>query len=240
MTGGSPPVLPAASLSRITVHLTDLPRDLAPVRARRAREWWQEDWKTRGHAHHCLPLTMANSLGYLIRSPVGFQVAWDGDWDTDVVIRGDAGVSSTVDAHSAHAAFTLQPGFIPVTHQVGDFLLVRAIPNERAAWFTVMEGLIEAWWQPAPFALVCLLNRPGRFTVARGQPVAQMCVFRAEGGFADLDVVGGPPAETAAWSERRGRAGYVKDLDYLNGRHPDGRPEPTHIRSWMRPSVRHA
>jgi hypothetical protein len=183
---------------------------------------------------------MANSLGYLIRSPVGFQVAWNGDWGTDAVVHVDGRSSGTVDAHSAHAAFTLQPGFIPITHEVGDFILIRSVPNERAAWFSVMEGLIEAWWQPAPFGLVCLLNRPGQFTVARGQPVAQMCVFRAEGGFADIDVVEGPPAETAAWWERRTRVGYVKDLDYLHGRHPDGCPEPTHIRSWKHAGTRHA
>jgi hypothetical protein len=183
---------------------------------------------------------MANSLGYLIRSPVGFQVAWNGDWRTDVIVRASAQASSAVDAHSAHAAFTLQPGFIPVTHEVGDFILIRSIPNERAAWFTVMEGLIEAWWQSAPFGLVCLLNRPGEFTVARGQAVAQMCVFRAEAGFASLDIVDGPPPETAAWRERRTRVGYVKDLDYLHGRHPGGQREPTHIRSWTHQSAHYA
>jgi Family of unknown function (DUF6065) len=223
-------------MSAITIHLNGLADDLIPVHAERLRGWWELDSKTAGHAHHCLPLLMANSLGYYILSPGSFGVAWDGDWDSDAFVDPiDGGEDFVVDNHSAHGSFTVQPGFIPTTSRVGDFILIRGIANRRQPWFNVMEGLIEAWWQPGEFALVCTLNRPGHFVVRRGEPLAQMAIYRAEGGFATLKISTALPVETAAWRERRGRPNYRKDFDYMRGRHPDGSPEPTHLRTWRAP-----
>lgn len=221
-----------APVKRVTIHLTTLPSDLVPIPARKAREWWQVDPRTRGHAHHCLPLTMANSLGYYILSPLDFRVRWDGGWGSDVSIEVPGGLSAIVDNHSANASFTVQPGFIPRTEAPGDFIVVKSIANERGAWFTVMEAMIEAWWQPADFGIVCLLNRAGAFGVRRGEPIAQMHLFRAEAGFTELAISTESPEETRAWRTRRGRRDYRKDLDYFYGRHPDLRPEPTHLTSW--------
>ena len=216
--------------AEITIHLEDLPEELAPVPAEKRRTWWIGDTRTNGHAWHCLPLTMANSLGYYVLSPGSFRVTWNGDWDEDVVVESGPGV--VVDNHSAAATFTVQPGFVPRTNRVGDFVLIKGIANVRGAWFTVMEGLIEAWWQPGKFGLVCMMNRPGTFEVARGEPIAQLVVYRAEGGFATLRTSPRVPPETDEWELRRYRPGYRKDLDYMKGRHPDGRVEHTHISSW--------
>jgi hypothetical protein len=221
-------------LPAITVHLNGLPADLAPVRSAPLREWWSDDSRTNGHARHCQPLVLANSLGYEIRSPGTFHVSWSGDWEDDATVTVETGEEIVVDNHSARGSFTLQPGFIPATDRPGDFILVKSVPNVRDRWFTVMEALVEAWWQPGEFGLVCLLHRPGTFTVRRGESIAQMAVYRAEGGFASLRVSDDLPAETPAWRARRSRTGYRKDLDYLHGRHPDGTVEPTHVRSWRR------
>ncbi len=217
----------------VVVHLLDLPAELAPVKATTKRDWWQLDPKTRNHAYHCLPVSMASSLGYYILAPGDFCVSWDGDCDSDVIVETPAGgTPCPVDNHSASASFTVQPGFIPVTGEVGDFIFIKGIANQRGPWFTAIEALIEAWWQPGEFGIVCMMNRKGNFTVSRGEPIAQMCVYRSEAGFASLSIDETPPPETAAWRDRRSRPGYRKDLDYLFGRHPDGTNEATHIRSW--------
>ncbi|MGW0229219.1 DUF6065 family protein [Actinopolymorpha singaporensis] len=217
-------------MGNITLYITTLSDDLLPEPASPKRSWWGEDLATAGHAHHCLPLTMANSLGYVVRSPGAFRVTWDGDVDTHVTV--DDVDDCVVDNHSAGGSFTIQPGFVPRTTDEGDFLMVRPVPNVRCPWFVAMEALIEAWWQPGEFGLVCLMTRAGSFAVRRGDPLAQMCVYRAEGGSARLDIRPGLPAETEAWRARRHRPDYRKDLDYLMGRHPDGTPEPTHRRNW--------
>lgn len=217
----------------LSVYVKDLAPDLLPTAPPPAPEWWKQDPRTDGHAVHCLPLVMANTLGFLIRSPGRFRVTWDGDWDSYALVEPLSDDEFTVDNHSARATFTVQPGFTARTQQVGDFLYVKALPNLRGAWFTAMEAMIEAWWQPGEFGIVCMLNRPGTYLVERGQPIAQMCVYRAEAGAATLEVHQGVPPETEAWRTRRSRPEYRKDLDYLRGFHPDGRREPTHVRSWQ-------
>src|SRR5690242_14188962 len=101
---------------------------LLPVSASgsRHRAWWQDDPKTQNHAQHCLPLSMANSLGYYILSPATFSVEWNGDSEQDAAIEIErTSPHGNVDAHSAHGSFTVQFGFIPTTNQPGDFLFVK-------------------------------------------------------------------------------------------------------------------
>ncbi len=215
------------------IHLTTLDPDLVPVPAEAKRAWWRDDDRTRNHAEHCLPLLMANGLGWVVRSPGAFSVSWDGDWTAAPAVKAlDPGV--IVDAHSAGGSFTVQPGFVVSTSQTGDFVMIRPVPNCRGATFSAMEVLMEAWWQPGEFGLVCLLHRPGSFVVKRGEPLAQMCVYKEAAGLAQLDTRPELPPETLAWRERRYRPEYRKDLDYLHGLHPDGRAEPTHRRNWRR------
>jgi hypothetical protein len=168
-----------------------------------------------------------------MRSPGSFQLRWCGDWDRNPRVEVLDHSDAVVDAHSAGGTFTVQPGFIVRTTEVDDFLMVRPLPNVRGVFFSAMEALVEAWWQPGEFGLVCILHRPGTFIVRRGDPLAQMCIYRAAGGSAPLRVEeGGVPAQTEAWRERRYRPEYRKDFDYLRGRHPDGKLEPTHRTSW--------
>lgn len=217
-------------MTAIVIHRTTLASDLLPTPADARPSWWDEDLRTAGHAKHCLPLLMANRLGYIVRSPGTFEVSWDGDWNESARITALDDV--WVDTHSAGASFTVQPGFLVSTTEVDAFLMVRPVPNRRAAPFAAMEAMIEAWWQPGEFGIVCLLHRMGTFVVRRGDPIAQICIYLAAGGTADLRCTDSLPKETEAWKRRRYRPGYSKDLDYFQGWHPDGTLEPTHRTSW--------
>jgi Family of unknown function (DUF6065) len=236
MADDLPPAL--TSLPHLVIHRTTLSADLTPVAASAftgdaGLGWWEQDPGTAGHARHCQPLAMANTLGWYILSPGEFTVRWDGG-DTAAVVESQDCDGLVVDSHSARGSFTLQPGFIPVTGTPGDFVLIKGCPNLRRPWFAVMEALIETWWQAAEFGLVCLLTHGGEFHVARGQPVAQMMIYRAEGGFASLSETDELPAFTEQWRTRRGRPEYRKDFDYVRGRYPDGTVEPTHLYNWDR------
>jgi len=219
-------------MRKMVVHLGTLPSDLAPAPGQAHRDWWADDPQTRGHAQHCLPLLMANRLGYVVRSPGTFQVCWSGNWKRlpQIEVLDDSGI--IVDAHTGSGTFTVQPGFVVSTTDVDDFVMIRPIPNVRGAWFTAMEALIEAWWQPGEFGIVCLLHRPGVFVVKRGDPLAQMCVYQAAGASVPLELSEGIPEATLAWRKRRTSNGYRRRGDYMRGRHPDGTREPTHRTSW--------
>lgn len=175
---------------------------------------------------------MANRLGYVVRSPGSFQVNWSGNWKRPpgIEVLDDSGV--IVDAHTADGTFTVQPGFVASTGEVDDFLMIRPVPNVRGAWFSAMEALIEAWWQPGEFGIVCLLHRPGVFVVRRGDPLAQMCVYQAAVASVPLEVSEGLPEATRAWRDRRAANGFRRTGDYVRGRYPDGSSEPTHRTNW--------
>jgi hypothetical protein len=181
---------------------------------------------------------MANSLGYVIPSPATFEVSWDGEIKNDARIAiTEIAMHSEVDSHSAGGSFTVQPGFIPRTQRPGEFIYIKGIPNRRAH-YTCMEALIEAWWNPARFGLVFLVNQAGSFAIRAGEPLAQMFVYEGRAGSAEFDVVRGYPPEHRQWEQRRYRPEYRRDLDYMRGRHPDGTPEPTHVASWQQLRLR--
>lgn len=219
---------------RIRLHLApNFDRSLAPIPATKLRDWWEDNGRTTNHAKHCLPLQMANSLGYYILSPGTFLVKWDGDVHKSATITHiDKSSHYEVDNHAAFGSFTVQAKFIPVTDDPGDFVIIKGIPNERDCDYTCMEAAIEAWWSVGNFGLVFILHRAGEFLIPKGKPLAQMYLFYGAAGSAELDMVDGHPPGHAEWQQRRSRPGYQKDLDYFKGMKSNGEDVPTHISSW--------
>lgn len=206
---------------------------LAPVPAEKLRDWWDDNRKTAGHAKHCLPLQMANSLGYYILSPGTFIVKWDGDTNKDAEITHvEKSSHYEVDAHAAFGSFTIQAKFIPVTDDPGDFVIIKGIANERCTPYNCMEAAIEAWWNVGNFGLVFLLNQPGEFLIPMGKPIAQMFLYHGAAGAAKTELVEGHPPGHAEWLARRNRKEYRKDLDYFKGKKSSGDDAPLHISSW--------
>jgi hypothetical protein len=203
-----------------------------PYPAERRRDWWEVDPKTQGHAVHCHPLVIANSLGWTIPSPATITVDWDGILSHDAqVTLEDAAPHAVVDAHSAGGSFTVQARFIPRTDNVGEMVWIRPVPNRRD-WWTPMDALIEAWWNPGEMGIVCLVNAPGRYRLEAGTPLAQMVPYHADAGFSSVEPTRDAAPDHAEWSRKRSRPDYMKDHDYRMGRHPDGDTEPAHVRSW--------
>lgn len=213
-------------------------KSLLPVPAARTKDWWDDNTKTKNHAVHCLPLGMANSLGYYILSPGTFIVRWNGDTQADVEIEHiERSSHYEVDAHAAFGSFTVQANFIPVTERPGEFIFIKGIPNERAPAFTCMEAVIEAWWQVGNFGLVYLMTRPGEFLIKKGEPIAQMFVYYGQAGAAEFDTVDHYPQEHFEWMKRRTRPDYRKDLDYLKGCKYSGEKVDTHLIHWKNASI---
>lgn len=219
---------------RLRIHLAEgFDRSLAPVPAEKLRDWWDDNRKTHNHAKHCLPLQMANSLGYYILSPGTFLVKWSGDiHELAAVTVVEGSTHCQVDNHAAFGSFTVQAKFVPVTDDPGDFVMIKGIANERNCPYYCMEAMIEAWWNAGNFGLVFLLNQPGEFLIPKGKPIAQMCLYHGLAGASTLELVNGYPAEHQVWSKRRTRSDYHKDLDYFRGATAAGENVPTHITSW--------
>lgn len=215
----------------IHIHLPDnFDRSLAPIPAQRDRDWWSDNVKTNNHARHCLPLTMANSLGYYILSPGSFLVRWNGDHHSDAQVEVlESSSHCRVDNHAAFGSFTVQAAFIPRTEDPGDYVYIKGIANERGRPYSCMEAAIEAWWSPSNFGLVFLLNQPGEFLIGKGTPIAQMFLLRA---LAPAIVLEAQHPGYAGWQARRDRSDYRKDHDYMCGRLPDGTEIEKHCSNW--------
>ena len=219
---------------RIRLHLAPgFDRSLVPIPAQKLRDWWDDNSKTVNHAKHCLPLQMANSLGYYILSPGTFIVRWNGDVHANAQIEHvEKSSHYEVDNHAAFGSFTVQAKFIPVTDDPGDFVIIKGIANERSVPYTCMEAAIEAWWSVGNFGLVFLLNQPGEFLIPMGKPIAQMFLYHGAAGAAGVELIDGHPPGHAEWMKRRSRPDYRKDLDYFKGATAAGEPVDTHISSW--------
>jgi len=218
----------------IKIHLSDdFEKSLAPIPAIRKRDWFEDNSSTAGHAVHCLPLSMANGLGYYILSPGTFIVSWDGDVTKRAKIQHiEKSSHYEVDDHATFGGFTVQSKFIPVTENPGDFIYIKGIPNERDEPYTCMEAAIESWWSVSNFGLVFLLKAPGEFLIPMGKPIAQMFLYSGADGATKTELVEGYPAGHAHWLKRRNRKGYVKDLDYMRGENSAGIKIQTHITKW--------
>lgn len=220
--------------TNIRICLSDnYDKSLAPIPATKYKEWWEDNRRTVDHARHCLPLAMANSLGYYILSPGTFLVKWNGDHHAPAKIEIiEKSSHCIVDAHAAFGCFVVQSSFIPVTDDPGDFVIIKGIPNERGLPYHCMEACIEAWWNVGIFGMVFILNQPGEFLVQKGRPIAQMFLYHGVAGAAQIQIKEGYPEDTDVWMKRRYREGYTKDFDYMKGLTPSGVKVDTHITNW--------
>jgi tetratricopeptide (TPR) repeat protein len=212
----------------------DYDKRLLPIKARALRSWWEKDEKTRMHARFCLPLTMASGLGFYILSPATFTVEWDGEANHDAQVTIIDGSShAQIDNHSSFGSFTVQSRFIVRTKNIGDFIYIKGVSNTYRKPFHVMEAMIESWWSPSEFGVVCLVNQPGKFTIEKGEPLAQMFVINVEQAQYGLAVAEGYPPFWKEWSDRRKPEIYDgRNMDYLRGVLPDQTPVCPHMKKW--------
>ena len=193
-------------------------------------DWWERDSKTKNHARFCMPLLMANVLGYDILSPATFEVFWDGDDRHDAQVKIiDKCSHAVIDNHSAKGSFTVQSQFIPKTKK-GYYIYIKGIPNIRRP-FSVMEGLIETWWNPAHFGLVCLCNSPSKFTIVKGEPIARMVLLHQDALKVKLEIKDDESEiyQRKEFLEKRTKQ-TSKVLDYFKGLYPNGEKVEHHIK----------
>jgi len=205
-------------------------KSLLPKKPEIYLNWWEEDPKTKNHAKFCMPLLIANGLGYDILSPATFEIEWDGDEKHDANVNIiDRCSHGFVDNHSAHGSFTVQAQFVPKTEE-GYYTYIKGIPNIRRP-FSVMEGLIESWWNPAHFGIVCLCNYPSKFTIKKGEPLARMVLLHQDAIKVSLEAKDDQFQifqRKEFLDKREKQVGHV--LDYFKGLYPNGQKTEHHIK----------
>jgi len=110
----------------------------------------KRDWFVK-HAYYCLPLTIGNQYGFVIKSLYDFTVHWNGGINpSDVTIKFDNPTEygqlfglQKIDPHFGMGTFTIQLGFILRTPK-GVNIMTGNPPNYFIDGITHMTGVIES------------------------------------------------------------------------------------------------
>lgn len=151
------------------------------VPASKTRDWMGAN---DSHAYRCLPLVIANQLGWVVLNPVGFTATWNGavpidDAPTAIKLEFDepleseealnAGVQS--DFGNGILTFSLPYLFRTPTNMN---LIVRGPSNQWKLHASPLDGLVETDWLPFTFTMnwkLTVPNQPVRFE--KGEPICQ-------------------------------------------------------------------
>lgn len=144
------------------------------IRPGSPKRQWMDDTNER-YAYRCLPLTIANSHGWELLSPIAFEARWNGGTPMESVeIRMDPGYAEhlkpvtlfgygTLTWH-VEAIFRTPPGWN---------LHVSGPPNRQKDAIQALGGVIETDWSPYTFTMNWRFTRAGEWVrFEENEPIA--------------------------------------------------------------------
>jgi hypothetical protein len=142
------------------------------------REWM--DKLHGGFAYRCLPLVMANQLGWVVRGPIGAEAVWSGGADASHLAVTP--LESTPEPQRAMIGSHFGGGIVTVSlpwlfrTPPGVALWVGGVPNRPTPGAFPLEGVIETAWSPYTFTMNFKLTDAGRSVFF--DPGEPLCVIR--------------------------------------------------------------
>jgi hypothetical protein len=144
------------------------------IRPGSPKRTWMDETNER-YAYRCLPLSIANSHGWELLSPVAFEARWDGGIRMESVeIRMDPGYADhlkpvtlfgygTLTWH-VEAIFRTPPGWN---------LYLSGPPNRQKDGIQALGGIIETDWSPYTFTMNWRFTRAGEWIrFEENEPIA--------------------------------------------------------------------
>lgn len=181
------------------------------IRPASARRRWMDD-APESFPYRCLPLGIANSHGWEVLSPCGFEAVWNGcAAPEDVIVRADIGTKEEVlpVALFGQGTFTIHIQGLFRTPP-GWNLHVSGPPNSFKDGVAPLTGIIETDWSPYTFTMNWKLTRPNhpvRFEenepIAHFFPVQRNALEQFEPRFEVIDDDPQLKASFEEWSRSR-------------------------------------
>lgn len=185
----------------------DPPR-LVPGRPERD---WMDEFAGR-HPYRCLPLTMANTTGWELLCPFGFEAEWDGRMGADAIqFRPDADAlyfDHFAQSHFTEGVLTFHTGWMFRTPE-GWGMRASGPPNRAKHGIAPLEGITETDWLPYPFTMNWRFTAPGVIRFEKDepfcflQPVPHHRIERFQPVRRSLDDDGDLAVQYRKWSEVR-------------------------------------
>jgi len=115
------------------------------------RDWM--DNSPKRFAYRCLPLSIANALGWEIRTPTGVSAVWlGGQAISDIHVRSDNPNWSPAVSHFGVGVLTFH---VPALFRTepGKMLYVTGPPNRPKHGIAALSAVIETGWSPYGFTM---------------------------------------------------------------------------------------
>lgn len=128
--------------------------------------------------YRCLPMTLANSCGWVLKLPFTIHVEWNGGIHTqDLKITSDAPaqkISRFTMSHFGCGIITFHTGIL-IRTPPGIQVQVSGPPNLKHPGATALSAIVPTDWIPAPFTMNWKLDTPGKISFEAGHP---FCFFQ--------------------------------------------------------------
>jgi hypothetical protein len=119
--------------------------------AERSRQW-MDDTVDR-FAYRCLPVAIANQVGWDVLCPVAVTARWNGRDSLDAIqIKFHGKESPLISSHFGNGVLTFTPGYLFRTTKSHN-LWVKGPTNCPKDGIVPLEGLIETDWAPFSFTM---------------------------------------------------------------------------------------
>lgn len=146
--------------------------DYAPrmVAASADRVWM--DKTDRRYAYRCLPLSIANAMGWDLLSPTRVTAEWNGGVelpDITVTVDDPAWEGKFASSHFGHGILTFHTGYLFRT-EPGIGIWARGTPNMPKDGIAPLDGIIETDWLTFTFTMNWHFTRPGRIVFEKDEP----------------------------------------------------------------------
>ncbi|HYD31715.1 MAG TPA: DUF6065 family protein [Azospirillaceae bacterium] len=142
---------------------------LMPGRPDRA---WMDAFPSR-HPYRCLPLNIANTLGWEFLSPAAFSIFWNGGPRAeDIRVEAEDGypyLDSIIASHFTRGIVTFNTFHI-VRTEPGWNLLISGPVNQPKDGIAPLTGVIETHWLPYTFTMNWQMTRPGVVRWEKDEP----------------------------------------------------------------------
>lgn len=155
---------------------------IEPLRGKIKREWFVK------HAYFCLPLTIGNQYGFVVKSMSTFDVEWaGGEYNDSVTVtmveQGEHSQFQTIESHFGMGTITVQNRFVLRTPPNVNLMTINP-PNYFIDGMHYMTGVIETDNLRRDFTFNLRITRPNhRIRINRGDYLG--CVIPVPRGFID-------------------------------------------------------
>lgn len=187
------------------------------VPASHTREWM--DKTPERFSYRCLPLNIANALGWDILCPFSFSASWNGQVDKSAItILPDDQAhwqQQQVLSHFGSGVITFHIGYILRTASGWNTLVTGSLNNPKDG-IIPLSGIVETDWLPFSFTMNWRFTKPGIAHFDKGEPLCTLIPIphdMLDNVVPEIRMLSSDPELAEAhekWSKSRGD--FLKDL----------------------------